>query len=218
MVPGAAKRGSPHRSHRILKLLVILAVLAGVWFLILVFVDVPVHRYLFGVKIRGWIHDVFRFFNMYGKVGVQHVILIWVCLIAGTKSEKWRMVFQFILALLVTLLPVWAGKIFVPRYRPEVFKGGQWFETFLSGMSSVHQDKFHSFPSGDAATAFAISVILAHHFPHYRTVFYVLACGCAAARVVLSAHFPSDVFAGAVIGILVGRFVLLLTGDVRTSS
>jgi undecaprenyl-diphosphatase len=59
---------------------------------------------------------------------------------------------------------------------------------------------YSSFPSGHAATAFAAAVFLALWYPSGRWVFLGLATIVAISRIVLGAHFPSDVLGGAVIG------------------
>jgi len=60
----------------------------------------------------------------------------------------------------------------------------------------------YSFPSAHAACAFAAAVVLAQRFPRLKYVFYVGAAGVATARVVWAKHFPSDVLAGAALGMV----------------
>jgi len=64
-------------------------------------------------------------------------------------------------------------------------------------------DRF-SFPSGHSANAFALATILALTFPWMALPALVLAASVAASRVVLGVHFPSDVVAGSLLGVLVG--------------
>ena len=59
---------------------------------------------------------------------------------------------------------------------------------------------FASLPSGHATTAFAALVAIGTLWPRARTVMWIYALLIAASRVVVTAHFPSDVFAGAVVG------------------
>ena len=59
---------------------------------------------------------------------------------------------------------------------------------------------FASFPSGHTTTAFAALVALGIVFPRARLVLCVYALLIAASRVVVSAHYPSDVIAGAALG------------------
>lgn len=57
-----------------------------------------------------------------------------------------------------------------------------------------------SFPSGHATTAFATLVAVGVLFPRSRPALWAYAVAVAASRVMVSAHFPSDVMAGAAVG------------------
>ncbi len=68
----------------------------------------------------------------------------------------------------------------------------------------------YSFPSGHAASAWALATVVAERHRHSRWVpaaAYSLAGFVAGARITDRRHFPSDVFVGSVIGYLVGRHV-----------
>jgi len=60
--------------------------------------------------------------------------------------------------------------------------------------------EFASMPSGHSTTAFAAAVALGALFPRARTVLWIYAALIAVSRVVLMAHYPSDVIAGALVG------------------
>lgn len=57
-----------------------------------------------------------------------------------------------------------------------------------------------SFPSGHSTTVFAAAVALGFIFPRARAAWFVAAVLIAASRVVVGAHYPSDVVAGAALG------------------
>jgi len=69
-----------------------------------------------------------------------------------------------------------------------------------------------SFPSGHAIAAFSVATIVARQYPHHRWLPYVAYGGAALvgfSRMTLSAHFASDVLAGAVFGYAISRFSVL---------
>src|SRR5262249_13133035 len=68
-----------------------------------------------------------------------------------------------------------------------------------------------SFPSGPAASAFALAPVMSSEYPDKPLVVvgsYGFATAVSMARVGGLNHFPSDVLVGAVIGELIGRYVV----------
>jgi membrane-associated phospholipid phosphatase len=61
---------------------------------------------------------------------------------------------------------------------------------------------YASLPSGHATTAFAVLVAFGTLWPRARTVLWIYALLIAASRVMVTAHYPSDVLAGAVVGVV----------------
>ncbi len=87
-------------------------------------------------------------------------------------------------------------KFLVGRLRPKMF-----FERGLYGFEPFHIGyEFNSFPSGHATTVFAIATTCSIFWPKYRIPLYLFAMIVAISRLVLTAHYLSDVLAGACIG------------------
>ena len=90
-----------------------------------------------------------------------------------------------------------AIKHLVGRARPryvEIF--GPYHFDILSMKNSLA-----SFPSGHATTAFAMAVALGFMLPRLRVPLAVLAVAIALSRIVVQAHFASDIVAGGALGI-----------------
>lgn len=67
-----------------------------------------------------------------------------------------------------------------------------------------------SFPSGHAASSFALAAFLGHRFPKYRPYLFSYALLSGLSQVYVGNHFPSDALAGAAIGIISAEIALLL--------
>lgn len=70
---------------------------------------------------------------------------------------------------------------------------------------------FDSFPSGHTAIAFCFATILSSYFPRYRFIFYIFSAIAGLERTESFSHFLSDVIAGAIIGILIGKAIIKYT-------
>ena len=91
----------------------------------------------------------------------------------------------------------------------------------MSAAASIHLCSFLSSghaayagtPSGHATTAFAVLVAFGTLWPRARTALLIYALLIAVSRVVVTAHYPSDVLAGALVGLagalLVRRYFAL---------
>jgi membrane-associated phospholipid phosphatase len=96
------------------------------------------------------------------------------------------------------------------RVRPsDIAPEGPFTDTFFRSNNGIFS---HSFPSGHAIEAFSVATIFARRYRTHRWVPWV-AYGAAGAigfsRITLQSHFPADVFLGAALGYVIGRFEVL---------
>jgi len=110
-------------------------------------------------------------------------------LFPGPGRNSWDQLFNEGEAFGASALTTWALKETVRRPRP--FEGG----------GSVH-----SFPSGHSSGAFTAATLIERNSGEWAAIpAYALAAVTAFARVSAARHYPSDVIAGAAIGILSAR-------------
>lgn len=74
-----------------------------------------------------------------------------------------------------------------------------------------------SFPSGHAAISFAAAIVLCAALPKLAPAFLLLAAAVALSRTYVGVHYPTDVVAGAALGLLVATALLLLVRALRRS-
>jgi membrane-associated phospholipid phosphatase len=94
-------------------------------------------------------------------------------------------------------------KVIVGRPRPKLLFSSGSYEFSWIGLNADHW----SFPSGHAATAAALATALWCLWPQ-PVLFYVIGAALiAASRVVMGAHYLSDVIMGAFVGVLATRML-----------
>jgi membrane-associated phospholipid phosphatase len=103
---------------------------------------------------------------------------------------------------LTTGLFIIGMKISIGRSRPNVDQGAYSFRPF--GFSSRN----HSFPSGHAASSFAVAAVISEYSGMFVDILcYSLAAMVAFSRVHLEKHWMSDVFMGSALGYFIGKKV-----------
>jgi undecaprenyl-diphosphatase len=163
--------------------------------------DRRLERWIVGHRVS-WLNWPFEELSRIGTLG-----LVWLA-IAAVLALVWRRpgLFAVVLAAdAVADLLATGLKDVIPRRRPHVHH--------LVALPSSH-----SFPSGHAATSFACATVLAGLAPRYRVAWVVLAAAIAYSRVYNGVHWPLDVLAGAVLGVLVGLTALRLLAAPRRGS
>jgi len=183
--------------------------LGGVTILVLMYlVDVPEIRLM---PPRGsaslW---PFRIMTSFGKsIYVLDALGFGTCLVFlssafATDTIRGRLIDlsgRLAFLFLAVLIPNAAGEVLkgvVGRGRP--FVGGAADAFHYSHFAWT--EAYASFPSGHAITAFALAFALASLAPKWRIAVWTYAVIIAITRLVLLAHHPSDVLAGALVGIL----------------
>ena len=182
------------------------------------FLDKPIADYIknhkYPAKLPLTIKQAVYFFDSYEQI-VPLILLISAAAISAGQ-QKWKMIGQLILAMIISAIPIWIGKSLIARQRPRWSHATNWYDTFTGFLPGLGNFKFQSMPSGDAALDFAITVILAQFFPKHRVIFYILAIGGSLSRVMLNYHYLSDVIVGATIGYLAGKLVLYIATPARS--
>jgi undecaprenyl-diphosphatase len=74
-----------------------------------------------------------------------------------------------------------------------------------------------SFPSGHTSSSFACAWVLSRLAPRLTVPLFALAALIGFSRIYVGVHYPLDVLAGAVLGILVAIALLKLLGALRRS-
>jgi membrane-associated phospholipid phosphatase len=103
----------------------------------------------------------------------------------------------FFLSIVVSGIVTNIIKVVLGKARPKILEYDDFYGLTWFNLDHAYQ----SFPSGHTTTAFAIFASLSIMFPKYIWVFLFYALAIAFARIGFFAHYPSDVMAGAIVGI-----------------
>lgn len=152
-----------------------------------------------------WVINLFNEITDYGRSGwflwPSGILIIVLAVLAATTQRLARLTvvslivrLEFIfVAIALPGLVVTVVKRLIGRVRPSIVG------PFAYVPFSWRPD-YASMPSGHATTAFAVAVALGALWPRARPLLWLYAIVIAASRVIIAAHYPSDVIAGACVG------------------
>ncbi len=141
-------------------------------------------------------------FRQLGKAGVP----IWLLLAWGCLTDRWRPTAVTLAALVLVSLSVVPLKAIARRCRPSTVLAAS--ERSLS-LQDIPWHEKGSFPSGDTAVAFAVATTLSSFLGRlWAPALFAGAGAIGLFRVTGLAHYPSDVLAGALIGVLSGVYAM----------
>lgn len=183
--------------------------------LLMVFVDKPL-AFFVRYQIDPKILDVFLTMTELGKAEYYVVPALLAFLIGRTlflstyPRPAHRFYFNvariglFVMAsMAVSAIVIHTLKLTVGRARPKalLMEDSYGFQPF------AFDTVLNSFPSGHSQTVWAALIPLVFTFPKVRVFLVALATLLAASRVMVSAHFLSDIIAGSFIGLMGALFV-----------
>ena len=151
------------------------------------------------VKTLGWLSEI-----------ADQPQLISICagtLAAGLVSRNARLTragARMLAAELLATVMKSAVKHQVDRTRPRVVDDGGAYAMKRGGSE---QSALNSFPSGHTAGAVTVARAFAREYPEYGLAAYATAAAIAAIQVPRCQHYPSDLAAGAAIGLLAENVV-----------
>ncbi|MCX7983344.1 MAG: phosphatase PAP2 family protein [Bacteroidetes bacterium] len=141
-------------------------------------------------------------FNQYRIVIVGAITLLVWMLIRGKPNVRLAAILLIIAVLISDQLNSFVIKQIFMRPRP------------CHVLPDVHLlvgcGKGYSFPSSHAVNNFTAAIVLAYCIPRYRWWFWSIATIVLFSRVYVGVHYPLDVIAGGLLGLIIGGSVLLL--------
>ncbi|WP_462413112.1 phosphatase PAP2 family protein [Neobacillus sp. Marseille-QA0830] len=150
---------------------------------------------------RVWLNLFFRNVTHLGGARFTITTVILLFFVAWSKETR-LLAIASALALSSSHIPVHLAKVLFPRKRP--------YLTLESTKFPENPLKDHSFPSGHTTAIFAILTPYILSVPEFSFLFVLIGLSVGLSRIYLGLHYPSDVLAGALLGICAGCFSYLL--------
>jgi membrane-associated phospholipid phosphatase len=197
--PSAGHLASIWRRYRVEGAIVCAAVILS-----MVFVDQPAYQLALGLP--EWVVDLFYDITDFGRSGwilvpTGGLIAIIALLASPSLDHMTRGVLAMLVVrigfvftavglpgLVVAIVKRWIGRVRPSALGPFAYEPFSW------------RPQYASLPSGHTLTAFAALVAIGALFPRARPYLWAYALLIALSRIVVTAHYTSDVIAGAAVG------------------
>ncbi|MBF0528016.1 MAG: phosphatase PAP2 family protein [Deltaproteobacteria bacterium] len=150
-----------------------------------------------GELIAGW-----GYWLGHGAVVIPPLVLLWLLSRKLNWTRMKACAGQAVWAFALSGVANQILKYLIGRPRPRLLNQDIWSPgmTLASGLNS--------FPSGHTTTSMAVALIFSFYYPRGAPIFMLWAAFVGAARIAGGAHFPLDVLAGVVLGLMTGWVVI----------
>ncbi len=158
----------------------------------------PLDRDFYSLTKPFWLFCRYAFGHVLGGLVIYALVVL-------LHRRSWAAANAGLAAVLLAALAANLAQPAIGRLRPNQ---GTTHLAFTQPAFGLGSGDHSSFPSGEAATAFALACVLRRLFPRQTAWFVVAAILAAGSRLVNGAHYLSDVGAGALVGVLIAQGVM----------
>ncbi len=136
----------------------------------------------------------------------SHIAVILFIILSWVLTRQRKILRSLVLLYAIQSAVIYGLKFLVQRQRPLFF-----LETVSKLSKGPGEILDPSFPSAHAAFSFMMATLLAHWFPRYEVIFFIVAGFIGWTRIYLSLHYPTDVIVGALLGYGITKIFLRWT-------
>lgn len=161
-------------------------------------IDISVLRLIHDYSQNYVLDKIMPIITSLGNAGVVWILISTILIL----NKKYRYIGWMCISALILNAIVGEGilKHLVKRQRP--------FVSMTDVNLLISKPTSFSFPSGHTSSSFAVVGIICSQLKKYRIPVVLLACLIAFSRLYLFVHYPSDVFAGVIEGLICAKIVL----------
>jgi membrane-associated phospholipid phosphatase len=176
-------------------------------FILSLFLDIPLSAWAHNTGLAPWLksHQAVALAIRIPGNFIKYTLVLVAALIATQMLRKTARNGAFWIAPLIVLLAgILSGinaalKLCIGRIRP--YHGVPPFQLHPFSRGILDTEAAFSFPSGDASLAFAMAASMSMVAPRLWPLWWLLAIIVGLERIAENAHYPSDVVAGAALGV-----------------
>lgn len=145
-------------------------------------------------------NEIMPFITHLGSGGVLWFFLAGLMYFSGSDQKKRAAVLSVAALIVSYILSQELIKNLIDRQRPYLMLEG--IELLVKPLHS------YSFPSGHTTTSFACAVVMAKSWHRAKWLPLLFAAAIGFSRIYVGVHYPLDVIAGAVLGVICGTVVM----------
>ena len=164
--------------------------------------DIALILYISRLNRRGIIDRIFYLITRIGDGPLY--VLAGIILVTSPIRDGLEIFYIAVTAFAIELPVYFVVKKYVKRLRP--------FEQMQNINHLIAPSDKYSFPSGHTAAAFVMAIILSTYFSVLSPWLYIMATLIGVSRVYLRVHYPTDIVAGAVLGIVTANLSIWILG------
>lgn len=168
--------------------------------------NTDVFSFLYSYAHRApWLDAVGVFFAQYLAYIIGAVLLYWFFRPRATATDRMMIVLSVCSAAIARLVVKTAIILIYPHPRPYVV-----IAAVQPLIASSPSEAYQSFPSGHALAFFAVALMVCFYKKRTGAALFLAATLMGAARIFVGVHWPFDIFAGAVLGVLTSLTIFLV--------
>ena len=185
------------------KTVIFTLIAAVVYLAFFFFLDRSIDLWIHNNYAETWLHYLgfyisYSVYDPFIKVGLAFCFVLIFVIDPGIKKRWVRSLFYICVSVSIVIIIGDGLKFILGRYRPVML-----FENNLYGLTLFSTEwALNSSPSGHTFRAFALMTALSLLYRKFAVVFISIAVLIGLSRVVVTAHYPSDVLFGAFIGVI----------------
>ncbi len=132
---------------------------------------------------------------------LTYVFWLFLIIYFWMKKER-KLALLMTVGIIIGAVFTYSMKFVIDRTRP--------YEQIASARVLTPLESDPSFPSGHTEMSFLAATVVSRFHPEYSKYLYIFSSIVALSRIYVGVHFPTDTIGGIIMGIIIGRVMIVL--------